>query len=65
MDVNKILFYRLTDTVALRLDCADAQADLELHCPHMFEDSFSHDAAHVSCVNSVTLEQFVHPHSLT
>ena len=28
---------------------ADEQADLELHCPHMFEDPFSQDAAHLFC----------------
>ena len=26
------------DSVALRSDCTDAQADLELYCPHMVED---------------------------
>ena len=30
-----------TDSVALRLDCVDTQADLELHCSHMSEDNFS------------------------
>ena len=29
------------------LDCADAQADLGLCCPHMLEDTFSHGAAHI------------------
>ena len=28
-------------------DCADAQADLGLSCPHMSEDTFSHDEAYV------------------
>ena len=28
-------------------DCADAQSDLGLRCPHMPEDMFSHDAAHL------------------
>ena len=27
-------------------DCADAQADLGLRCPHKLEDTFSHGAAH-------------------
>ena len=31
-------------------DCADAQADLGLRCPHMPEDMFSHGAAHISHV---------------
>ena len=26
-------------------DCADAQSDLGLSCPHMAEDTFSHGAA--------------------
>ena len=26
-------------------DCADAQSDLDLHCPYMLEDTFSHGAA--------------------
>ena len=39
------LFCRKADRVALRLDCADAQADLELHCPDLFEDLLSHDAS--------------------
>ena len=26
-----------TDSVALESDCADVQADLELHCPHYYE----------------------------
>ena len=29
------------DSVVLRLDCADAQADLELHCPHKARDKMS------------------------
>ena len=37
--VNGTLIYRLADSVALRSDCADAQADLELHCPHMADDN--------------------------
>ena len=41
------------DSVALRSDCVDARADLELHWPYMFEDPFSHDAAHIKV--SVTL----------
>ena len=28
-------------------DCADAQADLGLRCPHMLEDTFSLGAAHI------------------
>ena len=28
-------------------DCADAQADLGLGCPHMIEDTFSHSAANM------------------
>ena len=28
-------------------ECADAQADLGLHCPHMPEDTFSLGAAHI------------------
>ena len=38
---------RIADSVALRSGCADAHADLELHCTHMSEDPFSHDAAHL------------------
>ena len=30
----------------LRSDCADAQSDLSLNCPHMPIDTFSHDAVH-------------------
>ena len=29
----------------LRSDCADAQSDLGLRCPHMPDDTFSHGAA--------------------
>ena len=35
------------DSVPLRSDCTNAQADFELHCPHTFEDPFSHDAAQI------------------
>ena len=35
------------DSVALRSDCADAHADLELHYPHMAQGPFLHDAGHV------------------
>ena len=35
-----------------RLYCVDAQADLGHRCPHMPEDTFSHDAAHlISCLS--------------
>ena len=44
------LFYRKAVTVALRSDWADAQADLELNCPHMSEDPISHGAAHISTI---------------
>ena len=30
--------YILADSVALRSDCVDVQADLELHCTHMAFD---------------------------
>ena len=30
----------------------DVQADLELHCPHMSEDPFSHDSAHLTATLS-------------
>ena len=29
-------------------DCADAQSDLELRCPHMPEDTFSHGTSHTA-----------------
>ena len=32
---------------ALKIICADVQADLGLHCPHMLEDTFLHDAVHI------------------
>ena len=34
-----------------RSDCADAQSDLGLRCPHIPEDTFWHDVAHftVTC----------------
>ena len=43
------------DSVALRSDCANAQADLELHWPHMSEDPFLHDAAHMIATTSAIL----------
>ena len=36
-----------------RSDCADAQSDLGLRCPHMLEDSFLHGAAHITGPHSV------------
>ena len=36
--VNMTLFNRRAGSDAFRADNADAQADLELHCPHMIED---------------------------
>ena len=41
------LFNRIADSVALRSDCADAKADQEMHCPHISEDPFSHDAVQI------------------
>ena len=35
-------------------DCADAQADLGLRCPHMPEDTFYHDAVHLICFSVCT-----------
>ena len=46
--VNKTLFYRVAGSVALRSDCADAQDNLELHCPRISEDPVLHVAAHMS-----------------
>ena len=40
------LFIRIADGVALRLECSDALADLELHCLHM-SLSRPHDATHI------------------
>ena len=37
----------LKNSVALRSDWVDVQVDLELHCPHMSEDPFSHEAAQI------------------
>ena len=48
-------FYRKTDKVVLRSDCADAQADLELYCPHIFQDPFSHDAEKMKYLYDVFL----------
>ena len=33
--VSETVFCIYAESVALRSDCLDAQADLELHCPHM------------------------------
>ena len=30
-----------------RSDCAHAQTDLGLRCPHMHEDTFTHDTGHM------------------
>ena len=35
-------------------DCADAQANLGLRCPHMPEDTFSHGTAHLRTVRILT-----------
>ena len=35
------------------LDCADAQAELGLRCPHMPDESFSNDEAHIGCSSYV------------
>ena len=43
----KTLCYNIADSVALRSDCADGQADLKLHWAHMSEDLFSDDAAQI------------------
>ena len=40
-------FYKVADSVALRSDCTDAQADLEQHCPHMSECPFLHGVSHL------------------
>ena len=32
-------------------DCADAQADLSLYCPHMPGDTFLHGAAHIMAIS--------------
>ena len=42
------------NSVALRSACADAQADLELHCPHMSETPILYDAAYVGFFRSNT-----------
>ena len=42
--VNVIPFKRATDSVALRSFYLDANADMDLQCQHMSEDSFSFDA---------------------
>ena len=35
-------------------DCAYAQADRDLRCPHMPEDTFSHGAAHIHAAKIIT-----------
>ena len=40
------------NSVAVRLECAYAYADLGLHCPHMPEDPFSCDALHIKTERS-------------
>ena len=35
-------FYQIADSAALKSDYVDAQADLELQCPHMRGNTFSH-----------------------
>ena len=38
---NEPLFTKLADSVALRSDCAVAQAVMELQCPHKADDKIS------------------------
>ena len=38
---DSVLKISVADSVALRLDCVDAQVDMELHCLQMFEGPFS------------------------
>ena len=40
-------FHIIEGSLALKSDCADAQADLVLHCPHMAKCPFSHGAVHI------------------
>ena len=40
-----------------RSDCADAQADLGLRCPHMPEDAFSHGEAHIYIISYTKLQE--------
>ena len=40
----------LADSAALRSDCADAQADLELHCPHKACDKMSSGSEWVNLI---------------
>ena len=42
--------YRLEDNIALRSDCDDVQADLELQCPHLSEFFFS-----AGCISYVVI----------
>ena len=48
--MSEIIFYRIMDSVALRSDCADVQADLGLHGWCISEGSFSHNMSHIANV---------------
>ena len=41
------LFYRMADSETFRSDCAYTQADLVLHCLHLFKGLFLHGSSHM------------------
>ena len=46
--------------ISLRIrtaDCANAQADLDLHCPHMPDDTSLHGKGHLSLLSLVTVNR--------
>lgn len=45
--VAEIIKFEPWDSAALKSDCGDAQADLELHYSHMSKDPFLHDTSHI------------------
>ena len=46
-----------------RSNCAEAQADLGLRCPHMPDDMFSHDVAHTRSLGTFVPFFGVHSNS--
>ena len=45
--VNETLFYKITDIVTLKSECADEKADLEQNCLQMSKIPLSHDMSQV------------------